>query len=86
MNMMLLFNRLNKRENDLIQKPVTPDGFWVETRQKAMSCDQLKECLETQRAMEERAAKISKNEGYTAVRYRLMSDGFSGAILFQSKP
>lgn len=86
MNMMLLFNRLNKRESDLIQKPVTPDGFWVEERQNVRTCSQLKECLETQRAMEEHAAKISKNEGYMAVRYRLMPDGFSGAILFQRQP
>lgn len=86
MDMILLFNRLNKKEGDLLRPPATrPDSFWIKPhQQQALSYDFLKECLTTQEAMEARAAKVLDKGEYTMARYRLLPDGFAGAIHFSS--
>ena len=85
MNMTLLFNRTNKNEDDFLKaSPAKPDGFWVGKRQKSVSHNLLQESFRTQKAMEERAAKILKGGEYTKVQYRLLDDGFSGAIHFKA--
>lgn len=85
MNMTLLFNRTHKDKNDFLKKtPAKPDGFWVKPRQKSTSLHYLQESFRTQEAMEERAAKILKGGAYTTAQYRLLDDGFSGAIHFKA--
>lgn len=81
MNMMILFNRFQKEDRPAAPA-AAPDGFWITPKQSGMAHKTLRESFETQAAMEMRGQKILAEGRFTRVRYRLLPDGKSGAIMF----